>query len=169
MVRAYVRAAFEAATDPWLSALQAVVARLEKSGDVPTLDNASTPFEKKQALLSTALPANTPDSIRNFVFALASKNHTALLPDIVTALDRLVAQDTDRELATVTTVLALTDAERASLESKLRAQYGANIEVEYQLDPEIIGGVIVRVGDRVLDGSVAGKLAALKNNLENVK
>jgi F-type H+-transporting ATPase subunit delta len=169
LVRAYVRAAFETATDPWANALQAIVARLEKRGDIPALDNASTPFEKKQELLNAAFPAQTPEAVRNFVLTLASKNHTALLRDIVAAFDNLVAQDTDRDLATVTTAVALTENESARLETKLRAQYGERIRIEYQLDPDIIGGVIVRFGDRVLDGSVAGKLAALKNNLESVK
>ncbi len=168
-VRAYVRAAFETATEPWIKSLKAIAARLEKSGDMPALDNAATPFEKKQPMLNAALPPNTPNGVRNFLYSLASKNHVALLPDIVASFDRMMARDGERELATVTSVIELAPDQKAQLEAKLRKQYGEHLEVEYELDPDILGGIIVRVGDRVIDGSVAGKLAALRNTLETAR
>ena len=84
-VRAYVQAAFETATEPWAHALKAIAARLEKSGEISALDNAALSFDHKQSLLSALLPPNTPTDVRNFVYTLASKNHIALLPDIVAA------------------------------------------------------------------------------------
>lgn len=169
LVRAYVQAAFETATEPWSRALKALAARLVKSGDISALDNAATPFEKKQALLNAALPPNAPGQVRNFLYSLASKNHVALLPEIAAAFDQMVSRDIQRELATVTTAVELNAEEREQLQTKLRRQYGEKLELEYELDPEILGGVIVRVGDRVIDGSVAGKLAALKNTLETTR
>jgi F-type H+-transporting ATPase subunit delta len=59
----------------------------------------------------------------------------------------------------------LTDEQRKNLVAKLEAQYGANLVYSYRIDPAILGGMIVRVGDKLIDGSVASKLAAMKQAL----
>lgn len=65
----------------------------------------------------------------------------------------------------VKSAVPLTDDERATLESKLQARFGEALGFEYVVDPAVLGGVLVRVGDQIIDGSVAGKLAALREHL----
>ena len=65
----------------------------------------------------------------------------------------------------VVSAIALTDEQRKSLDAKLEAQYGVNLSFSYRVDPAILGGLIVRVGDKLIDGSVASKLAAMKQTL----
>jgi F-type H+-transporting ATPase subunit delta len=65
----------------------------------------------------------------------------------------------------VTSAVALTDDQRIALASKLEAQYGAGLEIRYRLDPAILGGLIVRVGDKLIDGSLAARMAAMKRTL----
>jgi ATP synthase F1 delta subunit len=69
----------------------------------------------------------------------------------------------------VTTTVELTKEERQKLETKLRSQYGADLAFEYRIDPSILGGVVVRIGDIVIDGSVSGKLAVLKQKMESAR
>lgn len=69
------------------------------------------------------------------------------------------------QVATVKSAVPLTEEEREALRRKLAPHFGDDIELTCQVDPRILGGVIVRVGDRVIDGSVAGKLEALKKSL----
>lgn len=67
--------------------------------------------------------------------------------------------------ARVTSALPLSAKEKATLASNLAAQLGAEPEVEFDVDPAILGGLVLKVGDRVIDGSVAGKLGALRERL----
>jgi F-type H+-transporting ATPase subunit b len=68
------------------------------------------------------------------------------------------------EIAEVTSALPLTDAEQMSVKKDVLAKAGAQT-VNFHVDPSILGGLVVRVGDKVLDGSVAGKLEGLRQSL----
>jgi len=65
----------------------------------------------------------------------------------------------------VTSALPLTDAEQVTVKKDVLVQMGTQAKVEFKVDPSILGGLIVRVGDKVLDGSVAGQLEDLRQTL----
>jgi F-type H+-transporting ATPase subunit delta len=65
----------------------------------------------------------------------------------------------------VTTSVALSESDQDQFRKKLRAQYGEALEFEFKVDPAIIGGAVVQVGDQVIDGSVATRLNAMRNTL----
>ena len=65
----------------------------------------------------------------------------------------------------MTTAVPIEAEQRTALEQKLAEQYGANLAYTYNVDNTILGGMIVRVGDKLIDGSVASRLAALKQTL----
>ncbi len=65
----------------------------------------------------------------------------------------------------VVSAIALTDDQRRVLVEKLEAQYGAGLVFAYRVDPSILGGLVVRVGDKLIDGSVASRFAAMKQAL----
>ncbi len=67
--------------------------------------------------------------------------------------------------ATVTSAVPLTEGERQTLEARLHDRYGPDLPIAYRVDPAILGGLIVRVGDRYVDGSVATKLGQLRQTL----
>jgi F-type H+-transporting ATPase subunit b len=69
------------------------------------------------------------------------------------------------EIALITSALPLSDADQATYRSHLQAQLGPDATVEFRTDPAILGGVVLRVGDQVVDDSVAGKLGALRQSL----
>jgi F-type H+-transporting ATPase subunit delta len=71
----------------------------------------------------------------------------------------------ERLEAEVTSAVPLTDAERAALEGRLRAKNGQDLPVHYRVDPAILGGLIVRLGDRMVDGSLATRLNQLRQNI----
>ncbi len=166
IARTYAQAIFEQAVERWRKALRTVNQAVEKAGILTQLDNPGGQFERKKQLLNPALPANTDPEIRNFIYLLASKNEVHLLPEILVEFDRYVERGPARQLAQVTSAIPLNDAERAQLEQKIRAQYGQDIDLEYRVDQSLLGGLRVRVGDRVIDGTVAGKLNAMRQKLE---
>jgi F-type H+-transporting ATPase subunit b len=67
--------------------------------------------------------------------------------------------------AEITSALPLTDQEQSAVRTELLSKLGGAAEVRFRVDPSILGGLVVRVGDRVLDGSVAGKLEGLRQSL----
>ncbi len=166
LAQTYALAVFEEALARWLTPLQAIAASVEQAGLTEKLDDAALEFSKKQELLQPVFPSHTPNEAQNFLFLLASKNHTHLLRQVVAALDRYAKREAGGVGARVTSALALTDGEKAALETKIRAQFSQDLSFDYVVDPAVLGGVVVRVGDKVIDGSVAGKLAALQERLK---
>jgi F-type H+-transporting ATPase subunit delta len=67
--------------------------------------------------------------------------------------------------AVVTSAVPLTDAERSAIESRLYAAHGDDLPITFQVEPAILGGVTVRIGDRFVDGSVANKLGQLRTGM----
>lgn len=70
-----------------------------------------------------------------------------------------------RTEAEVVTAVELTDAERQALESKLLEMFGSDLTIRFRVEPAILGGMTVRVGDKYIDGSVASRLGQLRESL----
>jgi F-type H+-transporting ATPase subunit delta len=162
----YAQAVFEKAVASWLDPLKTIAASLAESGLIDKLDDAGVPFSKKQEMLQPVFPADAGTEVQNFLFLLASKNDVNLLPEIVKEFDRYVQRTEVFATAQVTSAVPLLEAEKQALEIKLRKQFGSEIIFDYGIDPTLLGGVVVRAGDKVIDGSVSGKLAALREKLK---
>jgi F-type H+-transporting ATPase subunit delta len=165
IAQTYAQAIFDEAIQGWQDTLKSISTSLTHAGLTEQLDNPATPFGKKEELLRGILPANAKTETQNFIKLLASKNHVHLLPQIIAGFDRRAKRGPQQQAALVTSAIELSSAEKQNLESKLRAKFGADVAFEYTVNTEILGGVIVRVGDKVIDGSVSGKIAALKEKL----
>lgn len=165
----YARALFEKAVDKYRRDLHALRNGLEKSNLLTRLDNPAESFDGKKTLLNGILPQDADSEVRNLAYLLASQNKVHLLNDVVSSFDRMVAAGIPGNTARVTSAVELTSDERTKLESKLLAQYGTDLTFDYRVDPTILGGVIVRIGDIVMDGSVSGKLAAMKQKMEQAR
>ena len=167
ITQAYAQAIFEQAVERWRKALRAVSVNLDQAQDSLTrLDSPVEDVSHKKELIDHILPPNADGEVRNFVYLLASKSQLRLLPEVLAEFERYATRGQARESARVVSAVQLTDAERGQLERKVRTQFGENLEFEYRIDKSLLGGVIVRVGDKVIDGSVAGKLAAMRQKLE---
>jgi F0F1-type ATP synthase delta subunit len=103
------------------------------------------------------------DMARDLVSQVGEKAGVSGLRD---ALDEIEQAGRKHRLdASVKSAVPLTDAEKDTLESRLHARFGDDLPIAYELDPGILGGLVVRVGDRYLDGSVAAKLGQLRKAL----
>ncbi|MCX7838562.1 MAG: F0F1 ATP synthase subunit delta [Anaerolineae bacterium] len=166
LAQTYAQAAYEQALANWLTPLKAIATALARTGIAERLDDTTLDFAKKQELLRPLFDANTPTEVQNLVYLLASKNHVHLLPHIIAEFERYAQRTTLGTRARVTSAVPLLDAEKSALEAKLRAQFGDDVIFDYTVDPAIIGGIIVRIGDKVIDGSVAGKFAEMREKLK---
>ena len=83
---------------------------------------------------------------------------------VLAALQRLVRLDLERRQVTVESAVELDDATRRRVLAGLAKQYGTDLVVQYQLNPTLLGGLRIRIGDDVIDGSVQGRLDRLANS-----
>jgi F-type H+-transporting ATPase subunit delta len=121
--------------------------------------------QEKLARLSQVLPAEVSGEIRKFLGTLLEAGQVDQLDAILLELDRLAQRRPERTLAHVTTAVPLTEAEKEAMRAKLTQRFGSDLEIQFEVDASLLGGVYLRVGDQVIDGSVAGKLAALRDHL----
>jgi F-type H+-transporting ATPase subunit b len=103
--------------------------------------------------------------------ALDDRRQRALIQEFFSGVTKgkvvvLEGQALKGESAEVTSALPLTPEEQAIVKKEIVDKLGAEIEPSYRVDPGILGGLVVRVGDRVIDGSVAARLTSLGQNLQ---
>lgn len=103
---------------------------------------------------------------RNFVQVLAENERLVVLPEIAGQFEALRSAHEGICDAQVTSAFPLSEAQLAEIVVTLQARYGRQVKVTSQVDPELIGGVSIRIGDEVTDASVRGKLAQLAGALK---
>jgi F-type H+-transporting ATPase subunit delta len=123
----------------------------------------STADKKKK--LESALGNKVSATTTRFLGLLIDKKRFELLPMVVSDLGKLVNEKNNVAKAVVRTAHPLSAEAQQKLKEKLKNFAGKNIELEIKEDPEIIGGVIVRLGDWVLDSSLRGQLRKLKETI----
>jgi len=102
----------------------------------------------------------------NLARLLVENDRLVLLPEIVTIFEELKAQDEGILDAEITSAAKLNDTQVKALVAQLQARFGKKIEASVNVDPEIIGGIKIVVGDTVIDASVRGRLQELANTLK---
>lgn len=106
-----------------------------------------------------------PDAVSGLVRVLLRRGRILELPRVATFFHELADARLNRVGAEVTTAIPLMDAERETLRKSLAAYSGREIRMTTQVDPAIVGGVVARIGDTVIDGSLRTRLARLKQSL----
>ncbi len=162
----YATAVFSYALENWLEVLGGVQDKLANdSGLAEKLANADLTFADRQKDLDGIIPSGADDSIKNFLYTVLKEGNIGLLGDIVSSLGQMSKGGPMIETAQVTTAVALSDEEKDKFRQKLQAQYGDSLEIRFEVKADILGGAIVQVGDKVIDGSVVTRMDAMKNAL----
>jgi F-type H+-transporting ATPase subunit delta len=163
----YARAIYDLALETWTQQLTAVQQAVKAKADLrATLEDNSIRSQIKLQQLDQAVPGGLSESVRKFLGTLLEAGELDRLDAILLEFDRLVShRPEERRLAQVTSAVPLTEQEKQALQEQLVARFGTDLEFQYEVDDSLIGGIHLRVGDRVIDGSVAGKLAALRDEL----
>jgi F-type H+-transporting ATPase subunit delta len=129
------------------------------------LDEETVPADRRAQLLDSLLAGKAdPVTVELLERTVRSgRKHSVALA--VDGLLNEVAWRRQRATALVRSAAALTDQQTARLAAVLREMYGRDIDIRVVIDPDVQGGLIVKVGDEVIDGSVAGRLAAARSAL----
>jgi F-type H+-transporting ATPase subunit delta len=123
-----------------------------------------TPDQKKAAL-QQALAGRAPEMFVRFVMVLADKRRQALLPEIAQAYRELVDARMGRVRVHVTISHEPDAARQAEIGNTLADRLGKTVIPTFTVDPELLGGMVVRVGDQILDGSVRTRAAQLRRRM----
>jgi F-type H+-transporting ATPase subunit delta len=170
IARNYAEAAFQLGEEAGQTAeygelLNAVA---EAIGTTPALATVllspRVPKPTKVRLMGQALQS-TPKPFRLFVEAVVRRGRAPLLPEIAVEYERLLDQKLGRVRASVTLAREPDGVLREAVERDLTRALGQQVIAKYATDPAILGGTIVRVGDRIYDGSVRRRMARLRRQL----
>jgi F-type H+-transporting ATPase subunit delta len=103
--------------------------------------------------------------IRNFLFVIADHRRTQLLPEIVATFQQVVRQRQGIAEAEISSAVELSEAQKTAMAKTLARLTGKKIETKYSLDPSLLGGAVVRIGDTIYDGSLRSRLNELRARL----
>lgn len=130
------------------------------------LANASFKKAQRKAILDALLTRIAAHPVvKTFTYLLLDKERLAVLPDISREVDVMIEERAGKVHAEVTSAVALTPAQLASITTTLEKLSGKKVVVEKKQDPALLGGVVAKVGDVVYDGSLRTQLRALRDQL----
>jgi F-type H+-transporting ATPase subunit delta len=171
----YATAIFELAKeDNALSALEsdvdAIDAALKDSADFRMLIASPVYSREEQASTVTAIAkkAGLSQIVTNTLALMAGNRRLFVLPQLVRELRSRIAADKGEVTAEVTAAKALTKAQEEKLARTLKASVGKDVKISMAVDESLIGGLVVKVGSRMIDTSIRSKLAALQNSMKEV-
>lgn len=103
--------------------------------------------------------------VRNFLFVIADHGRMHFLPEIVEAFQEVVRKRQGISDAEIFSAVELSAAQKAEFAFTLERMTGQRIEAKYSLDPSLLGGAVVRIGDAIYDGSVRNRLNEMRSKL----
>ncbi|MEI6045046.1 MAG: ATP synthase F1 subunit delta [Chloroflexota bacterium] len=168
--RRYAQAFFEIArnqnkVDEWAKDLDSIAQTFDQPEVKRYLENPKTAKDKKRAFVQNVLGTQVSTVSLNLALVLIQRERQEYIDAIRKEFIRLVNQLKGIEIAYVTTAVPVDEAEKRQIKSRLSALTGKQIEIETQVDPDLIGGIVARIGDTQIDGSVKTRLQALRKQL----
>jgi F-type H+-transporting ATPase subunit delta len=168
----YAQAAFKLALekgelDSWQASLRKIVEITADEKVVALLENPRLSFEMKKAILAEFLGKTNPLAL-NLAYLLVHKRKLDIAGDMSRQYDRLVDAHYGIAHVEVITVLPLDDEDRKRISSRFEEIVGHKVVIDAQVDPSMVGGIKARIGDTLIDGSVKGKLGALRKSLVGI-
>ncbi|MEE8442590.1 MAG: ATP synthase F1 subunit delta [Dehalococcoidia bacterium] len=169
----YAQAAFEIARetgriDQWAENLEVAQQVLQDPTLKAYLEMPKVAFDGKMQVLRESLSSLEPLAL-NLVALLVSRDTIGLLPRIAVEYQRLVDDHMGRQRAEVITAVPLEDQQRERLGQRLLQVLGMEIVLTSRVDSEVLGGLVVRIGDKMIDGSTRGRLMAMRKSRSEVR
>lgn len=171
--RRYAEAVFQIARDSgsldaWRLDLQTVAAVFADSEVLGLLENAAVPEAAKGEVLKRTLQGVSPLAM-NYAQLLVQRRRVALAPQVADYFRTLADAYQGIAHAEVTTAVDVDDNERRLIAERLSQLTGKRVDVQTHTDPNILGGMVARIGDRLIDGSARTRLQLLRRRLESAR
>ena len=168
--RRYAEAAFQLAerdstVDAWQRDLVVAAGLARDERVVRDVDNPAVPFSARRSAVEQLLGPAVSQSACNLALLLTKHGRFAMLPEVSAEYDALVREARGIVAATVTTPAPLSAKELADVKSRVEKLAGAKVELTTATDPALMGGLTIRIGDRLIDDSLQGRLTRLRGRL----
>ena len=169
--RRYAEAAFELAVEgnaiePWSRDLETIASLSEEHDVLMLLESNRVPRDEKTRLLEATLKQHVSPQALNLAHLLVDRGKFAHARRIYEVFTEMADERAGVAHATVTTAVPLSAEDRQAVAERLSQVTGKKVDVTPVVDESIIGGVVARIGDQLIDGSTRSKLMALKRRLE---
>ncbi len=148
----YARGILETVVGQWQESLTMIADTLDQNPE----------FAADVESVEQALPSSTPALMKNFVRALVQDGNAAMLPQIVSALGASLRGESGPQSADITSAVELGDDAQEQIRRQLTRQYGEDLIFSFDVDGTLMGGLRIRVGDQLIDNTVANRLMALR-------
>lgn len=171
LARPYSNAVFEVAKeegrlDLWSRSLAVLVRTLQEPEVEPFIASPIHSPAKKAITLTDILGDQLSESTRRFVHVLAENRRLELLPEIQQGFEERLEEEQQTLTVEITTAVDLSDDEKKRFTTTLQDRFQRDISLATEVDPDVLGGALIRAGDTVLDGTVRGKLEKLRNQMQ---
>jgi F-type H+-transporting ATPase subunit delta len=168
--RRYAEAAFElalrdGALDAWRDDLATAAQLVGDDRVLAIVGSPAQPIANRRKMLSTLLDGRVRPQVANLARLLTERGRVDLLPAVASEYRRLLNRHRGVVDAIVTSAAPLGADETAAVRTRVEQMSGAAVELRAVVDPDLIGGLTIRVGDRLLDASVRGRLERLRDQL----
>ena len=164
----YANAILEAMVERWQETLTQAASVLGNDKKLASQMDGSDSVDKKVAALVKAIDNNPSEQEENLLKMILQAGDSSKLADIASALSQVTKGQSGPQKAEITSTVELTNSEQDDLRKKLSAEHGDNLIFSFSVDESLLGGLRVRVGDRLMDNSVATRLTALRESLSSV-
>lgn len=165
----YAKAVWEVILDRWTSALGEASKLVSSDSKLAaTLADAGKSGADRASALDKALPKEMPPEVRNLLKLMAEGGDIGLVDEVAGRLAQIATGKSVSLKAEVTSAIELSDQEQQQIRQRLIAEHGEGLTFTFDVDPALLGGLRVRVGDRLVDNSVASRLATLRESLSSV-
>lgn len=170
IARPYAIAAFEYALQKntlpaWEGMLRSAALLVEQKAIVTLLSSPEVSRKKIADLFCDILSTVLDTERQNFICLLAENNRLPVLPDIANLFANYRAEQEKKMTVQVVSAITLDETYKHKLAARLTKRLQRQVSLQCAIDPTLLGGVLVRAGDRVIDGSVRGKLNRLYESL----
>lgn len=166
LARPYAKAAFEAARDDsaladWSKALGLLAAIAQEDAPRKLFSSPSMTAEQKSAALVELCGSELNDKQQNFVQVLARNTRLGLLPQVAALFELFKANQEKSVDVSVESAFEISAAELSTLENGLKKALARDVSCQATINKDLVGGVLIRAGDTVIDASIRGRLAKL--------
>jgi F-type H+-transporting ATPase subunit delta len=170
--RRYAHAVFEIAVerqelDKWQSDLEMIAVLGQDTAVVALLENPKLHFDDKAKLLAGVLGDVSPLAL-NLVYLLVARGRLNIVAEIADGYQEMLDAHRGIERADVITAIPLDDEDKLRLEARLGALVDKKVVAKQEVDASLLGGIVARMGGKLLDGSVRSKLAALTKEISSI-
>ena len=150
--------------------MEALGAALESSDDLRALIETPvyTRDEQARAMAAVADAMGLSPLVKNVVGLMASKRRLFVLDEVIEIFAKLIAEHRGEVTADVTAARKLSDVQTKALGETLKAAIGRDVKLNLTVDESIIGGLVVKVGSKMIDTSIRSRLASLQNAMKEV-